>query len=230
GELQRAARGVDRPVGAAMERLVDLHRRHGRSVSEVLAQRLAAVAGSQRDPGDPDSLLMMAGRDVFAGGKGEGMATTAMAAVGQTGTPPPPVIRTLTLGAGGRSATVSGVGSVRGSSADVLHRLAKDHLQALGDAVAPENHPFVPSRRLAAEWNISEEGVRRRVLRLRREIEALALGAGAAAPGAQEIVESIPWQGYRLTPDTVRVVRERSAPASRRRSGKGRPKTPSSAG
>lgn len=229
GELQRAARGLDLPAGAAMERLVNLHRKHGRAVSRVLAQRLAAVAGSRRDPADPDSLVMMAGRDVFAGGAGE-EAAAAVAVVGKTDAPPPPVMRTLTLGADGRSAMIAGLGSVKGSSAEVLHRLATDHLLAVGDGLAPEDHPFVPSRRLAADWNISEEGVRRRVLRLRNEIAALPLGAGAAAPDAQEIVESIPWQGYRLAPDTVRVVRERSTPASRRRSGKGPPKTPSSAG
>jgi hypothetical protein len=52
----------------------------------------------------------------------------------------------------------------------------------------------------------AEESVRRRVSQCRKQIEQLATNAGAPRPSISAIVENHQWHGYRLNPDTVRIV------------------------
>jgi hypothetical protein len=53
---------------------------------------------------------------------------------------------------------------------------------------------------------VREETLRRRVLRCRTMIAQLAQNAGAVAPALDAVIENNQSHGYRLNPDTVRIV------------------------
>lgn len=88
GEIQRAIAYTDQPVDAAAERLFHLHQRHGRAVAGVLDALLAKVAAgtARQSMGIPsphaESLIMLAGKEIFSGSSSEGQAALHA--------PPPP--------------------------------------------------------------------------------------------------------------------------------------------
>jgi DNA-binding winged helix-turn-helix (wHTH) protein len=88
-----------------------------------------------------------------------------------------------------------------------LSTLLAEFDQAAEEKLAPEHYPFVSSRvlvsRLACD---SDETLRRQVLRLRNGIRRLARSAGEPAPPDDAVIENQPGRGYRLNPDSVRVV------------------------
>jgi hypothetical protein len=73
--------------------------------------------------------------------------------------------------------------------------------------MASSNYPFTATRKLAGILGeVREETLRRRVLRCRKMIAQLAQNAGAAAPALDAVIENNQSHGYRLNPDTVRIV------------------------
>ncbi len=215
GEVQRALGALGMTPEAAAERLFNLHQRHGRSVKQVLDKRLSEVA-IRADYADPDSLIAMIGRERFGG---EAPAAITLAPTRNKEKPRSKADRAwvLRLGKNEREAEIEGLGRFRGVSAGFISRLSKDHFRALGNGLPAEDHPFVQARLLSQEWGIGEEVVRRRVNRLRREVTSRCEMNGIAPPDRNEIVENIPWRGYRLNPDHVRVYREPSEHISKDR-------------
>jgi hypothetical protein len=107
----------------------------------------------------------------------------------------------------GREIIIEGWGRLRNASADLLISLARPHEKAISEKRAPENHPFTATRRLAGMLGkVREETLRRRVLRCRTMIAQLAQNAGAVAPALDAVIENNQSHGYRLNPDTVRIV------------------------
>jgi 7-cyano-7-deazaguanine synthase in queuosine biosynthesis len=65
----------------------------------------------------------------------------------------------------------------------------------------------VSARLLLRETDCNdEETLRRRVLRCRNQISRIAKQAGDVPPPAYAVIENMPWHGYRLNPDGVRIV------------------------
>jgi hypothetical protein len=84
--------------------------------------------------------------------------------------------------------------------ADIFRRAAIVEL-------APERYPFVQTRDLLSKLHIgSDQTLRRRVLRCRKQIEKLATNAGDPQPSTDDVIENNQWHGYRLNPDLVRIV------------------------
>jgi hypothetical protein len=75
------------------------------------------------------------------------------------------------------------------------------------DELSPESYPFVKPSKLMDQLKIgSNEALRRRVFRCRNVIKALAKDAGDAIPSMDAVIQSSQWHGYRLNPDSVRLV------------------------
>lgn len=55
-------------------------------------------------------------------------------------------------------------------------------------------------RRLAL---VSDENLRRRINRVRKEIASKRTSAGIGTLEGIKLIENLPWQGYRLAPDRV---------------------------
>jgi hypothetical protein len=124
----------------------------------------------------------------------------------------------------GRRVVVDRWGVVEGASAELLIALAEPHLEAVGRGLLPENYPFSKPRRLLKRLELNEqETLRHQILRCRKEIGRLAKKSSCAPPGIDAVIENSPSHGYRLNPDSVRVValaeltrREEVTPSKRR--------------
>ncbi|MEQ8652424.1 MAG: helix-turn-helix domain-containing protein [Kiloniellales bacterium] len=201
GEIQRVIGFLDEPAHAAVERTFRLHQRHGQAVTEVLNKEFALISsGGGGGRHHPDSLVMLAGQALFR-------MTPASVSVPIAAKPN----ETWQLVLDGPVVCIKGLGAVRGAEARLLTALAELHLEAIGQGKAPEDHPALAAGVLADRWDVNEETVRQQIRRLRKTLEKRALEAGLDQPGKDDIVENIPWQGYRLNPDRVQVRRTASS-------------------
>lgn len=96
----------------------------------------------------------------------------------------------------------------RNATAELLIELAKVWLEGAGRGSEPLDYPMIGAQSLAAKLGISgDEALRQRVNRARKNLEERFVSSGLDAALGRELVENIPWQGYRLRPDQVTVQR-----------------------
>jgi hypothetical protein len=85
--------------------------------------------------------------------------------------------------------------------------LVKPFSKAVAAQLAPERYPFVKTRDLLRHLGTdNEETLRNQIFRFRRKIQQLARKAGDPTPADDAVIESIQSHGYRLNPDTVRIL------------------------
>lgn len=96
----------------------------------------------------------------------------------------------------------------KSASSELLIELAKEWLEGAGQGLDPLDYPLVSVHALMRRIGVgSEETVRRRVNRARRLLMERFVSAGMSEDLAENMIENIPWHGYRLTPDLVTVRR-----------------------
>jgi hypothetical protein len=89
---------------------------------------------------------------------------------------------------------------------ELLRCLAGQHLEAAGQGLAPEDYPCITSRALYGRLGLtSDEGLRKRVNRSRSDLRRRFESAGLGPDVGDDLIENIPWHGYRLRPDLVDV-------------------------
>lgn len=205
GEVQRALNHFREPPETALGLLYQLHRRHGQSVKRIIDQLIRrSIDGEAGGAIHRDSLLMLVGQDVFGGRSPE--LQSAPQSFGQSPVKVGDTIWTLETQGTTATVTIKGVGDIRGVSADLLNVLAENFLACAGAGLENECHHLISARDLADRFEVNEETIRRRVNRARRQFATLIEAAGATAPPEDAIIENIPWRGYRLNPDTTRVL------------------------
>ena len=98
----------------------------------------------------------------------------------------------------------------KGETVKLLRELATVHLEAAGNGLDPLDYPTVPAPDLSKRMRLgSGEALRRRVNRARNTLGRLFEAAGLDADQGKDLIENIPWQGYRLNPTLV-IVRVKS--------------------
>jgi len=192
-------RHLDDEPEVALERIVELHKRHGAAVSEVIDAALNSVGAS---PVEPNSLLALYRADQLVGGHPSELSSP----------PPAPSSEdasrtwTIRLDRQKRVALIDGVGEIRNTGFKVLNTLAEKHLEAKGMGLEPEDFPFSKASKLQSIWGLkNEDNVRKRISLLRRILGALCTEIGYPPPEESEIVETQAWHGYRLNPDHVTI-------------------------
>jgi 7-cyano-7-deazaguanine synthase in queuosine biosynthesis len=218
GEASRALQFFDEPPAAVARRIYELHRRHGETVSAVMDQELitALTAGGLSDA-HPDCLLRLAGPDVFGQSQPAGIApvrsaasslpTSEQASAAFRQNTSPRRIRLNVVDAVGKIEIV-GLGSVTGVSAMVFVTLAERYLEAAGEGRELADYPLLRTVDLVDRWRLSgEEVVRRRIARARRKLAEMAVASGWPESDVAEIIENLPWKGYRLNPFLIRVFK-----------------------
>jgi 7-cyano-7-deazaguanine synthase in queuosine biosynthesis len=210
GEVQRAIASLDMPTDMAADRLFQLLRRHGQAVTGVVRARLAKLLDGDDDDLAADSVLRLAGMDVLGGSTGEAGASRSGASSPVLALADTPVW-SLTLSDKPAQVAIQGLGIMTGVDAQVLRTLAARHLEAAGAGRAFEDYPLTSAADLSADWGVDHEGVRKRIARLRGSLRKLAIAAGRSPPDENGIVETIPWRGYRLATEGVRVFMARGA-------------------
>lgn len=96
----------------------------------------------------------------------------------------------------------------RDANADLLIVLAEAWLSGAGQGLTPLDYPCTSAPNLAQRFGLeSEEALRRRVLRTRNALQRKFASSGLDPDAAREIIENVPWHGYRLAPDRVTILR-----------------------
>ena len=92
---------------------------------------------------------------------------------------------------------------------DLFLRLDALRAQFLADLEArraPAAFTFVTTQQLTKRFGINAEALRRRILRSRQRIQRELERHLHRTTSDDDVIESLPWKGYRLNPVVVRVV------------------------
>lgn len=203
---------------AAVEKVFDLHRRHGAAVMSVIERAIRGQAALiARGQLPPTSLLSMylgeAGFQVPDVTDDLTIRTPAAdkppSAYGR-GTPPPELfpLRVAFYQHGTIPVVeVDGLGCVRHGPAAVAHDLRPFYDEDLAAGLAPENHRYVPRGGLATKRrHVAPNTVSQQVNRCRNELAAFYRAVERKDPDRDLLIENIRHKGYRLDP-TIRVIR-----------------------
>lgn len=187
-EVMRAVDELEDPPETSLQRMHDMHRRHGACVTKVIDEAL------QSENACPDDSLLALYR-------ADSMPVAPEPA--SSAVQPQPDILTLHMDHVRKTCEISGVGKVIGVKYALLARLAETHLQGRGKGLAPEDFACLNAVTLTNDLQLSgDEAVRKRIQNTRREIEKMLAAKGRIPI---EVIENIPWAGYRLNPDAVEV-------------------------
>jgi hypothetical protein len=202
GEASRALRYFPESADTVAGHILDLHRRHAAGVCSVFDQALRLRAPDLRQGTLPSTSLLplvVSQRDLTA----RHPQATQVAHH--------PVEREsgvrLAIGEDGDSIIFNRWGKLTGVGARLVLALVKPFSKAVAAQLAPERYPFVKTRDLLRHLGTdNEETLRNQIFRFRRKIQQLARKAGDPTPADDAVIESIQSHGYRLNPDTVRIL------------------------
>lgn len=192
---------LDQPASTALEMVAKLLKRHGSGVAGVIRQ----TVGQQGSENFPDGSLPH-----LFGDAQRSFALPAVKLAAPASTPPENRNLVLEVDEKRRSVVIAGLVTMNESAtADLLIALAQDWLVSAGVGLTPLDFPFVQATALADRLSVaSEEVVRRRVNRARRDLGARFEAAGLDRDTGEALIENQPWHGYRLKPDWVTVRKQ----------------------
>ena len=199
GEASRAVGFFREPPGTAAKLIFDLHRRHAAAVCRIFDQAVASHRAALREGTLPPSCLL---RLIVGQREGEAAYPQPVRAM-ELPVPAGPEIR---MAIDGKRVVFDRWGDITGVGAELLIALAKPFREARIAELAPENYPFIETNTLRSRLKCRGETFRRRVLRCRKDIAGLATAADDAPPSIEAVIENSQWHGYRLNPDSVRIV------------------------
>ena len=204
GEVSRAVGFFAEPTSTVAERIFDVHRRHAAAVCKVFDEAISTHRAALREGKLPPSCLLslilsQRASDVDAA------YPERVPSVEPTTTARPEI--RIAIDESRRRVVFDRWGEIKGVRADLLISLAGPHRAATSDDRIPQSYPFTKTEQLLGTLRIeSAETLRRRILRCRNEINRLATEAGDAPPSIDAVIENSQRHGYRLNPDTVRIV------------------------
>jgi hypothetical protein len=199
GEASRAMGFFAEPPETVAKRIFDLHRRHAAGVCAVFDRAVSTYVADLREGTLSSSCLLT----LIVGQRYRDSAHPEQIRAIVQPTPTTPEIR-MTIDR--ERVIFDRWGAVRGVHAELLIALADSFRNAIKDELAPESFPFIKTDDLRRRLGCKEETIRRRVLRCRNTIARLAIAAGDAPPSLDAVVENSRWHGYRLNPDSIRIV------------------------
>ncbi|MBW7997805.1 MAG: hypothetical protein FVQ81_14785 [Candidatus Glassbacteria bacterium] len=202
GEVSRVVGYFPETADTVAGHIYDLHRRHAAAVCGVFDRAISSHAGAFREATLPSECLLSL---VVSQRDGEHTYPERGRAMVQPA-PAAPEIR-MAIDEHRKRVVFDRWGEITGVGAELLIVLAEPFRKAMDDELAPEHYPFTEThglvRRLKCE---GDETLRRRVLRCRNMITKLAENAGDPPPSIDAVIESSQWHGYRLNPDSIRIV------------------------
>ncbi len=198
--ILEAVNYLDNPPGTALSTLTRLLNRHGNAVMSVMRK----ASGAQSPLDFPEQSLPR----LFGSLQSSvGLATLPVASVGDDPEPLKPV--TIEIDQTTELIVVDERLEFRKNATfDLLMVLAEEWLRSIGKGLDPMDYPCIQSGELAKKLGVaSDETVRRRVQTARRTLAKGFESAGLSVDKPEELIENLPWHGYRLAPDRVIVRR-----------------------
>ena len=202
GEASRVVRHFSEPADVVAERIFDLYRRHASAVCRVFDDAIASHAEALRQGCLPADSLLSLVVSQYQGSAPYHVPSEMpeqLAVVHEQ-------IR-IAIDEEGQCVVFDGWGEVKGVGAGLIIALAEPFRLAMLNELSPERYPFTKSRELRRKTGCdNEETFRKRVLSCRNRIKKLAKAADDPPPSIESVIENIPWRGYRLNPDRVRIL------------------------
>ena len=193
---------LDGPPAEALSRIAGLLQRHGAGVADVMR---SATTGTNPEPYPDDSLPGLFGKV-----QRERFVTIDDDFAPTVREPTTETTHEFVFAANRKSLTIDGVIEIKGSVLKLLLALAERHLEGAGEGLDLLDYPMMSAGELANSIGLSsEETLRRSVSRSRKTLINKLAAAGLQDLAAIDIIENIPWRGYRLNPERI-VVRMRS--------------------
>lgn len=197
-EVLRAVGYLNEPPETVLALITGLLKRHGHSVAGVLR---AAMANQQPDHFPKDSLPYLFGDWQ----RSQALADLAEPS-GQRKEEGEPSALQLVFDRKSRSLAIDNRIEIKGKTYDLLLILGEETLCGAGQGLDPLDYPTLTATKLCALVGVaSEEAVRRRIARARKLLGQNFASAGLDADRGKELIENLPWAGYRLAPDRVAV-------------------------
>jgi hypothetical protein len=203
GEVFRALPYLEGPPDQNLERLRDLHARHGAAVIGVLDDQLRSLPVSQRWMLPPTSLLALVQSNVgetapevdlveLEPGASDQASRMEIKPVGRP-------IRFAVDEAGRRVVFAPGV-ELRRSSFKLVMALLPAFREGRQAGYTPAKFRFMRAEGLAETLEVEEHSMRQNVRRTRERLAFLFRERCGTTLDPQDVVESPGWSGYRLNP------------------------------
>lgn len=187
------------PEETALKRVSALLRRHGKAVAGVMRAELSA----HRAEPYPDSSLPN-----LYGSMQRSQLQDFFTSSAKIDTEPVKRPETFDLVFDRRREilTISGMIEVTGATYNLLNCLAEKHLRGAGEGRDLLEYPVVQAGNLASQLGLEgDESVRQCVGRSRGLLGRKFVSAGLERQNGRDLIENLPWQGYRLNPTRVQV-------------------------
>ena len=205
GEASRAVAYFPETADEVGRRIHDLHRRHADGVCRVFDDWVGSHPSALREGSLPSTCLVA----LVVGQNGENPSAPGPSVPVEEGTRTAPNVR-LAIDEERNRVTFERWGVISGAGAALIIALAGPFRAAVRDERAPEHYPFTKTTDLLRRLDCdSDEALRHRIERLRKKITRRAKSLGCPVPAMSAVIENVPWHGYRLNPDSVRIVAPR---------------------
>jgi 7-cyano-7-deazaguanine synthase in queuosine biosynthesis len=200
GEISRIRGAISPgPDEQIVRNMIDLHRRHGEQITQVIENGLAQYKDAlSKGLMAPGSLL------TFVVGEQRGSPDRH---------PPTPATDEragsellLVIDTARNTYSVNALPAIEGkASVALLVLLAKQHRKDRTAERKPSDFLYVSTGELTAALDIDDHALRRRVERIRDKISGALAKAGAVSTDREIVIQSRSWDGYRLNP-AVRLI------------------------
>ncbi|MCA1789836.1 MAG: 7-cyano-7-deazaguanine synthase [Thioalkalivibrio sp.] len=205
GDLERAFPTVVDAVGhlghppeTGLAMITELLRRHGSSVMSVVQDHMRKKPASEYPDGSLPRLFGDAQRD-------RSLPHVEIEPPIPSSQEPQRTI--LEVVPARERVEIDGIVELRKTAAArLLIVLANEWLKGAGAGLDPLDFPCMSADRLASALDYSgEDMVRQAVKRARTDLRKKFISAGRNGAQGEDLIENIPWHGYRLAPDRVQV-------------------------
>ena len=194
--ILNAVESLGEPPDTALRRIVDLLKRHGSSVATVMRDEMLST---RLEPAPANSLP-----DLYGAAQREQLFTSMPLS-------PEPQneqeqVFDIVIDQKRKVLRINDAIQIKGAGFNLLNTLATAFLQGAGQGLDLLDFPTLDAGKLAVGAGLQDDAaVRQSISRTRTLLGTKFTSAGLDCEDGKDLIENIPWSGYRLRPDRVRV-------------------------
>jgi 7-cyano-7-deazaguanine synthase in queuosine biosynthesis len=194
--ILNAVESLGEPPDTALSRIVDLLKRHGSSVATVMRDEMSST---RMEPAPANSLP-----DLYGAAQREQLFTSMPVS-------PEPQneleqVFDIVIDTKQKVLRINDAIQIKGAGFNLLNTLATAFLHGAGQGLDLLDFPTLDAGKLAVGAGLQDDAaVRQSVSRTRSLLGTKFTSAGLSSEDGKNLIENIPWSGYRLRPDRVRV-------------------------
>lgn len=194
--ILNAVESLGEPPDTALKRIVDLLKRHGSSVATVMRDEMSST---RLEPAPTNSLP-----DLYGAAQREQLFKPLPVSSEPHGELEQ--VFDIAIDKKRKAIRINDAIEIKGAGFNLLNTLATAFLQGAGQGLDRLDFPTLDAGELADGAGLQDDAaLRQSVSRTRTLLGVKFDSAGLDAEDGRNLIENIPWSGYRLRPDRVRV-------------------------